>query len=172
MKKAELVRAHAERFLNEFLESVARGAGLGFVVFFSAVFGVLVGHIAVKNARANGHNLVEVPSYAGKATADADDEYPKPEFKYQYEPADDEKPILKKKAQKEEVAHGAKYEAGEELVVEPMSPDFDTADYEEIADEETKGSEPVPSPSPAPTSAASSGAVQKIDIGRRAAEVR
>ncbi len=178
MKKAELFRAHAERFLNDFLESIARGAGLGFVVIASTVIGIQAGHFMVKDACAAGHNLVEVPSYSGETKAKAtepDDEYPKPEFKYQYEPASDEKPILKKKSQNEEIAHGAQYHAGDELVVEPISPEFDTTDEaidEGRDDSQAKASEVGVSaiPEATPTSAKPRG--PGIDIGRRTAEVR
>jgi hypothetical protein len=174
MKKSELIRAHVERFLNDFLETIARAAGLGFIVIASTVIGVQAGQLLVKNACAAEHNLVEVPAYSGVAKADVDgDEYPKPDLKYQYEAVNDEKPILKKKSQKDDVAHGASHVAGDELVINPDSDEFETTDepiVERLSDEELKAE--TAAASPAPTEASSESGTRNSDIGRRTAEVR
>ena len=174
MKKAELIRAHAERFLNDFLETIARAAGLGFIVIVSTVIGVQAGQLLVKNACAAEHNLVQVPAYSGVAKEEVDgDEYPKPDLKYQYEAINDEKPILKKKSQKDDVAHGANHVAGDELVVDPDSDDFETTDepiVERISDDELKAE--TAAASPTPTAMPTKSSARNSDIGRRTAEVR
>lgn len=177
MTKAEMVRARTERFINDFLETIAHAAGLGFVVIASTLIGVQAGHLFAKNACAAEHNLVEVPAYSATSKAESDgDEYPKPDLKYQYEPADDEKPILKRKAQKEEVVHGAKHMSSDELVVDPDSDDFDTNDepiIERLSDEEMKAETGIAVPSLAPTAPVTSKSEKMSpDIGRRTAEVR
>jgi len=122
-----------------------------------------------KLAHASQANLVTVPAYSDIKTGDKDsDEYPKSAFKYQYEAASDEKPILHKKAQKKEISGGAEYDDGDEWVVELESEELAVSlapIVENEGESEVQTSAPSPSPTPSPKAA-------QRNIGKRTAEVR
>ena len=169
MKKSNVIPAREAWLIDTRPHPVAPEVGVALLV--GAVFALGACFIAIggKLAHASPPNLVTVPAYSDTKADDGDsDEYPKPELKYQYEPMSDEKPVLHKKAQKDEIAGGVEYDEGDELVVEPESEEMAVS----LAPVIEKGGEgdlstptPIASPTPSPKAA-------QRDIGKRTAEVR
>ena len=121
-----------------------------------------------RKAHASPPNLVMVPEYSESRANDVEsDDSPQPGLKVQYEPATDEKPILHKKGQKEEIAGGAEYIDGDELVVEAESDDLAVSAVP-IIERDLSDAVPRPSPSPSP----GSHQIQQRDFGRRTADGR
>jgi hypothetical protein len=150
------VMRSVEESLDRFGKAAANHLGAGFVMLSGALVGGLVAGAVLKPDgitcayAASPPNVVQVPAYVDDGGDEDSDEYPKPEFKLQYEPANDEKPILHRKHLKEEVANGAAYEEGAEVVAAP-EPDFVVKDeliVEIIEDESEVSSAPEVTPSP------------------------
>jgi hypothetical protein len=171
MKKSKVIPAPAREawFVDMRPHPVDPKVGIVLLVGVALTVGYCFLTLPGKLAHASPPNLVTTPAYSDTKAGDEDsDEYPKPELKYQYEPMSDEKPILHKKAQKDEMAGGVEYDEGDELVVEPESEEL-AVNLAPIIEKGGEGdlSTPAPSPSPSPSPKAA-----ERDIGKRTAEVR
>jgi hypothetical protein len=170
MKKSKTIPVRESAFLVPKPHTVPHEVGIALLIGAAFALGSCFATAMSRKAHASPPNLVVVPEYSDSKVNDTDsDEYPKSELKYQYEPATDEKPILHKKAQKEEVVGGVEYDEGDELVVEPDSEELAVSLAPIIEkDLEQATASPAPSPSPSPGTSG----VQQRDIGKRTAEVR
>ncbi len=175
MKKCKPVSVRESWVMVPQPHLVPREVGIVLLIGSALAIGFGIATVASRNAHAATPNLVVVPEYSDTKANDGDDkddEYPKPELKYQYEPADPDyngKPVLHKKVQQEEVAGGAEYDSGDELVVEPESNDLAISPAPII---ETDLSQGVSAPTPSPSPSLGTDKVKERDIGRRTAEVR
>ena len=149
--------------ISEFLGICLRSFGAGssyvcaiFPVFvIGATVGGAVGGFVVlsgmtSSAHAGDQNVILAPTFqSGVGESEEAKEPSKAEDKIQYEPTDDEKPILRKKTLKEENTRGAHYNDGDELMISP-DPGFDTKDQDIVEDVEKAARKPLPTPRPEP----------------------
>lgn len=128
MSKCSPVSVRESWFIGLNYYRVAQSYVVPLLTFVGLTIGFCVAVLLSRTVRAGAVNLVDVPGYAGWKGGAPIEERGNSEAEVQYVPITEEKPLLRKEVQQEDISGGAAYGSGEELVIEPESPEFDTSD--------------------------------------------